>query len=674
MSKVRWALAGALGVLSIWAAVHGLTAYVVQGSTLGAAVVIALMAILIVGFGSLGLARRRAGRELQGLSMRAGDVYGARRARLEKLARAGVKPDTAALARVAAADESQRAVLGRYLVATTVLFGLVGTFAGLMETVGKVAPLLANGQAGAPELALAPLAGLDITFGASLVAILVTLALTLVQGDLALAEESLLATLEELTAHELVPTIWPAGESAAERTVKEVAALRTELAAGLGSGVGDVLAQRLDKALADVGQRVGDSTKAALGNVADVLGERVTSSLTKTQTQVATSLTKAQEQVATSLTSSQAQVAQAVERLGVAAEGAAARMSNAAEGAAARMGTAAEGAAERQATAVQAELTRLVDRLEAAASGMRGDVTHATEALTDVLKRTSELSTEESRRMIASIEESLTKTHQRVGDATLVLTEAVGGAARETQGELKAATAALQAAAQASRADAEALAQAVAGAIETAVAESSTQAGQRIGAVAAALEDKLGPVVLEQAAKLAALSDAAIKAAAQVQETLGAGTEKAVAAMTAMVERADQSMHAVVERADAAIHRTEAALAELATVQATAVRETTAEFARSLIAAVEAQGGAVTGATTTLTDVAGRLRELLETVGPALVGLTPELGGVARQLAELAARAEAAEQPAIVLEELVRLGEGVERMEGLLRLTEDRSS
>ena len=636
MSKVRWALAGVLGALSIWAAVHGLAAYVAQGSTLGASVVVGLMGILVVGYGSIGLARRRAGRELAGLAMRAGEVYGTRRARLERLARTGVKPDTAALARVAAAEESQRAVLGRYLVATTVLFGLVGTFAGLMETVGRVAPLLANGQAGAPELALAPLAGLDITFGASLVAILVTLSLTLVQGDLALAEETLLATLEELTAHELVPTIWPAGESAAERTTaatlavgREVAALRTELAAGLGSGVGDVLAARLDAALGDVGKRVGDSTKAALGNVADVLGDKVTSSLTKTQAQMSTSLT-----------STQAQVAQAVEKLGVAAEGAAARMSNAAEGAAARMGTAAEGAAERQAASVQTELARLVEsierslarssqQVEAAATSMRGDVTHATEALSEVLTRTSALSAEETRRLVASVEETMSKTHQRVGDATLVLTEAVGGAAKETQLEMRSATAALEAAARASRADAEALALAVAGAIETAVAESSTQAGQRIGAVASALEDKLGPVVLEQAAKLAQLSDAAIKAAGQVQETLGAGTERAVAAMTAMVERADLSMTAVVERADQAIHRTEAALAELATVQATAVRETTALFAQSLIAAVEAQGGAVAGATQTLTEVAGRLRELLEAIGPALVGLTPELGGVA---------------------------------------------
>ena len=118
------------------------------------------------------------------------------------------------------------------------LVGLVGTFAGLMETLRTVAPLLRDDKAAGIELLAAPLAGLDVTFGASIVGILVTLALTLIQGDLVLAEELTLARLEERTTHCLVPALWPAKESAAERTVRELSSLRAELAGFLGQAVG----------------------------------------------------------------------------------------------------------------------------------------------------------------------------------------------------------------------------------------------------------------------------------------------------------------------------------------------------------------------------------------------------------------------------------------------------
>src|SRR5581483_219276 len=110
-------------------------------------------------------------------------------------------------------------------VAVTVLVGLVGTFAGLMETLRGVAPLLKDEQLSTLRLVAAPLAGLDVTFGASIIGILVTLALALVQGDLVLAEEEALARLEERTRHALVPSLWPAGDSAEERTARSLEAL-----------------------------------------------------------------------------------------------------------------------------------------------------------------------------------------------------------------------------------------------------------------------------------------------------------------------------------------------------------------------------------------------------------------------------------------------------------------
>ena len=69
-----------------------------------------------------------------------------------------------------------------------------------------------------------------MTFGTSVVAIMVTLALALVQGDVTLHHERLLALLQERTRHVLVPELWPAEESAGERTVRALLDLRAFVA------------------------------------------------------------------------------------------------------------------------------------------------------------------------------------------------------------------------------------------------------------------------------------------------------------------------------------------------------------------------------------------------------------------------------------------------------------
>src|SRR5207237_1186677 len=111
-----------------------------------------------------------------------GELWSARRERLAEIRRAGARPDLDALAQATAAEETGRAYVGRYLVAVTVLVGLVGTFAGLMETLRAVEPLLRDEKAGTLGLLAGALGGLDVTFGASIVGILATLALSLVQG------------------------------------------------------------------------------------------------------------------------------------------------------------------------------------------------------------------------------------------------------------------------------------------------------------------------------------------------------------------------------------------------------------------------------------------------------------------------------------------------------------
>ena len=99
-----------------------------------------------------------------------------------------------------------------------------------METLARVAPALKGdlslaGPGGALGLIAGPLAGLHVTFGTSVVAIMVTLALALIQGDVTLHHERLLALLQERTRHVLLPELWPAEESAAERTVRAVATI-----------------------------------------------------------------------------------------------------------------------------------------------------------------------------------------------------------------------------------------------------------------------------------------------------------------------------------------------------------------------------------------------------------------------------------------------------------------
>ncbi len=216
--------------------------YVAERLVVGVVAVVVLMAVTAIGFASLGRARRYIARELAALGAEppSGALYGARRAQLVLLRQRAVAPDLELLADATAAAEAERGYTGRYLVATTVLIGLVGTFGGLMETLARATPLLkgdlasgAGGPTAALGLIAGPLAGLHVTFGTSVVAILVTLALTLVQGDVTLHQERLLALLQERTRHVLLPELWPADESAAERTVRALHELRALVAESL---------------------------------------------------------------------------------------------------------------------------------------------------------------------------------------------------------------------------------------------------------------------------------------------------------------------------------------------------------------------------------------------------------------------------------------------------------
>jgi hypothetical protein len=287
MSRLRWILALAVAAVALVATLQAARTYLAHHLNVGLLAVVGLAVTLVVGLVSLALARRRIGGELAALqgSPPGGSLLAARRQRLQTIKAAGVRPDRDALADATAAQEAGGAYIGRYLVATTVLMGLVGTFAGLMETLGKVAPLLTRKDADVLTLLGAPLGGLHVTFGASLVAILATLALALAQGDLALHEQRTLALLEDRTTHELVPALWPPAEEPAERTARALVDLRSDMSA--------LLADALTGSLEQSARRMADSARSE--------GERAARALEATAASVEKQISKLSSAVAAAI-------------------------------------------------------------------------------------------------------------------------------------------------------------------------------------------------------------------------------------------------------------------------------------------------------------------------------------------------------------------------------------
>jgi hypothetical protein len=267
VTRARWIVGGLVGAAALAVGGEALFAYVAGGSVVGVVAVVVLVGVLGVGLASLARARRDVGRELAALATTppGGALWAARRAQALELRSRGVEPDLDVLAEATAAEEAERGFAGKYLVATTILVGLVGTFGGLMETLSRVSPLLkgqlaADGPAGVLALLAGPLAGLHVTFGTSVVAILVTLALALVQGDVTLHHERLLAQLQERTRHVLVPELWPARESTAARAARALDELK------------DLVAASASKTAEATASRVAEVARAELARFVDAAG------------------------------------------------------------------------------------------------------------------------------------------------------------------------------------------------------------------------------------------------------------------------------------------------------------------------------------------------------------------------------------------------------------------
>ena len=115
--------------------------------------------------------------------------------------------------------------------------------------------------------------------------------------------------------------------------------------------------------------------------------------------------------------------------------------------------------------------------------------------------------------------------------------------------------------------------------------------------------------------------------------------------------------------------RVEVALAAVVDRHGTALGATTDALLSTVGTVVGESGARLAAASTTLADAAGALRGGAESLAPSVATLSPEMAALARELALLAARVEAAEERTVVLDELVRLGDGVDRLESLLRLS-----
>jgi len=111
-----------------------------------------------------------------------------------------------------------RRALGRYLSGALVLLGLIGTFYGLLETLGGVRGVLAGLSASGDEDTLAilatlqerlaqPLGGMGMAFSSSLFGLLASLVLSFLELQLFHAQNDLHADLEALVVSDLIP-LW----------------------------------------------------------------------------------------------------------------------------------------------------------------------------------------------------------------------------------------------------------------------------------------------------------------------------------------------------------------------------------------------------------------------------------------------------------------------------------
>lgn len=721
-ARTRWILASAIGLLSVVQALRTLPS-LSSHAPLGAAALLALALLTVAGLVSLWNARRRVERELVGLAQRPsrGELVDARRARLAEIAAGGGKPDLSTLAEATAANERGQAYLGRYLVAVAVLIGLIGTFAGLAEAL-RALPSILGGASDPQKLASllsVPLAGLDVVFAAGIVGILSTLALSLAQGDLQLAEDGMLARLEEETTHELIPALWPRTHSVEERMLRELAQIREEnrtLLIEVSGAIGTRVAEVTARTITDLGGRLTSAVEASTSKLAADVQRGFTDAM-RAHGEASTTLridgaaqlaalkqsgeslvqlaTRSASALEARLATEAGHIASALERTHTAQQHLADALRSAAEHSALVVGeqlghlgaqlaeqsiatqhilvdsaTASGKVAAAAVESLRAELVSSLgavrDGLVAELSGARIELGASLYAATDALRgEASSARTaldQSAARAIDAMGRSVTSVASIVTDVSqAVSVQAAAAAALISESAARAQDSLATSTASAQRAMLDGLSQA-----QHAIADGSTLA--QLAMAEGVSEAKLA-IVAGATQVNGVLADSIARAEKTLSDGAlvlsSAASEELSATRLALVE-ATQGAHGALAAA------LETALARLDTLLSTS----RTELGDTLVASRDAVDRLVTDSVGSLSSSAGLLASAADTMsrandqlGPQLEALTPELRLLGQELALLGARTEQTDEP-LFADELVRLGEGMERLEALVRLAQ----
>ncbi len=175
---------------------------------------------------------------------------------------------------VAVHAEDRRALV-RYLTGALVLLGLIGTFYGLLVTIGGVRDVLGNLSTGAEvdtvalliglqERLARPLDGMAIAFSSSLLGLLASLVLAFLELQLFHAQNNLHASLETLVVSDLMP-LWQHSSQPSTQTQPATPAYVTALLGNTAERM-DAIASALERLLqTDTGNTRVSEQLASLG-------------------------------------------------------------------------------------------------------------------------------------------------------------------------------------------------------------------------------------------------------------------------------------------------------------------------------------------------------------------------------------------------------------------------
>ena len=186
-----------------------------------------------------------------------------------------------ALSEIISSKESGRAVMARYFIGACVMLGLLGSFLGLLETVGGAYSAIESVSNSTQLLTNlhSPLSGMSLTFSTSIVGIIASLSLGFAFIFLNRRQMIFLADLEEFTQTALIPKLSTSSgkriEDLLERLVKieentgAFVSMRTEIGSEVKrvissvdsyySRLSDSILERMESSMLSLGNNISDS-------------------------------------------------------------------------------------------------------------------------------------------------------------------------------------------------------------------------------------------------------------------------------------------------------------------------------------------------------------------------------------------------------------------------------